>query len=65
MTLIKDVLQTKAVAKLLMKIDEKLVNYTAFNDAIQSFMPNIKCKTSFMARHVLKKFRKFPNDSES
>ena len=62
MTLIKDVLQTKVVAKLLMKIDEKLVNYTAFNDAIQSFMSNIKCKTSFMARHG---FRKFPNDSES
>ena len=57
MTLIKDVLQTKVVAKLLMKINEKLVNYTAFNDAIQSFMSNIKCKTSFMARHVLKKFR--------
>ena len=57
MTLIKDVLQTKVVAKLLMKIDEKLVNYTAFNDDIQSFMSNIKCKTSFMARHVLKKFR--------
>ena len=71
MTLIKDVLQTKVVTKLLMKIDEKLVNYTAFNDAIQSFMSNIKCKTSFMARHVLKNseisewFRKFPNDSES
>ena len=29
-----------------MKIDEKLVNYTAFSDAIQSFMSNINCKTS-------------------
>ena len=29
-----------------MKIDEKLVNYTAFNDAIQRFMSNIKCETS-------------------
>ena len=27
-----------------MKIDEKLVNYTAFSDAIQSFMSNINCK---------------------
>ena len=29
-----------------MKIDKKLVNYTAFSDAIQSFMSNINCKTS-------------------
>ncbi|CAH3192668.1 unnamed protein product, partial [Porites evermanni] len=46
MTLIKDVFSTKVVTKLLMKIDEKLVNYTAFSDAIQSFMSNINCKTS-------------------
>lgn len=46
MTLIKDVFSTKVVAKLLMKIDEKLVNYKAFSDAIQSFMSNINCKTS-------------------
>lgn len=44
MTLIKDVLQTNVVAKLLLKIDDKLVNYTAFNDAIQSSMSKIKCK---------------------
>ena len=46
MTLIKDVFSTKVVAKLLMKIDEKLVNYKTFSDAIQSLMSNINCKTS-------------------
>jgi hypothetical protein len=48
MTVIKDVLQTKVVAQLLMKIDGKMVNYTAFNDAIESFLSNIKCETSLL-----------------
>jgi hypothetical protein len=46
MAVIKDVLQTKVVAQLLMKIDGKMVNYTALNDAIESFLSNIKCETS-------------------
>ena len=66
MTLIKDVLQTKVFAKLLMKIDEKLVNYTALNDAVQSFMSNIKCKTSFMVWPAMcKKIPKSRNGSEN
>ena len=48
MTIIKDVLQTKVVAQLLMKIDGKMVNYTAFNDAIESFLSNIKSETSLL-----------------
>lgn len=28
-----------------MKIDGKMVNCTAFNDAVQSFLSNIKCET--------------------
>jgi len=40
-----DVLKTKVVRQLLMKIEEKMTNYTAFNDAIQSFLCNINCET--------------------
>ena len=32
--------------KLLLKIEEKIVNYTAFNDAMESFLTNVSCKTA-------------------
>lgn len=35
-----------------MKIGDKMVTYTAFNDAIQSFLTNIKCDTAVIVDFV-------------
>lgn len=45
-TTLVSLLKTKLVCQLLMKIGDKMVTYTAFNDAIQSFLTNIKCDTA-------------------
>ena len=41
MTIVKDILHSKVVANLFMKVDVKMVSYTAFNDANDAF-----CTTS-------------------
>lgn len=39
-------LKTKLVCQLVIKVKEKTATDTAFNDAVQSFLTNIKCDTA-------------------
>lgn len=36
-------LETKLVCQLVIKVGEKMATYTAFSDAVQSFLTNMKC----------------------
>ena len=42
-TTLVSLLKTKLVRQLVIKVGEKIATYTAFNDAVQSFLTNIKC----------------------
>lgn len=43
---LQDVPLTKLVCQLVIKVGEKIATYTAFKDAVQSFLNNIKCDTA-------------------
>ena len=45
-TTLVSLLKTKLVCQLVIKVGEKIATYTAFNDAVQSFLTNIKCDTA-------------------
>ena len=42
-TTLVSLLKTKLVCQLVIEVGEKIATYTAFNDAVQSFLINIKC----------------------
>ena len=41
-----NVIQQPFPSQLVIKVGEKIATYTAFNDAVQSFLTNIKCDTA-------------------
>lgn len=45
LTMLSTMTKKKMVCQLVLEIEGKLYNYTTFNDAIQSFLRNIKCDT--------------------
>ena len=46
MTTLVSLLKTKLVCQLVIKVGEKMATYTAFNDAVQSFLTNMKCDSN-------------------
>ena len=45
-TTLVSLLKTKLVYQLVIKVGEKIATYTAFNDAVQSFLTNMKCDSN-------------------
>jgi len=45
MTTLADTVLTKLICNLVLTINGKIASYTAFNDAIQSFLNNSACDT--------------------